>query len=572
MARTRLFARLRELALRATSEAEQRGADIARREFMEKVLIGLGAAAVGSGAGCEDDEDEKPKTRIAIIGAGMAGVACAHVLESAYANDRKPRLECALYEASDRVGGRMFTARDMFPEGQNGELGGEFIDTGHVTMRMLAGELRLTLDDRHVAAGDGITTDVWWVDGTPVPESTIVKQFEAIAPLLNQLLMQADDENDDSVFVALDKTSMKDWLDENLTAQPELRSVLENSYRGEYGLEIDEQSVLNLVYLIGSDDPRPFRIFGVSDERYHTHEGNEAVVKGLFGKLQISEFRPGARLIRATRAGAAYTLTFAAKDGEFEATADHVVFALPFTLLREVDLEGLGLSADKRKVIAELGYGTNAKVMGSFTSRVWLEQHHASGSVTADEPFQQCWDSSLGQNGASGLLTNFLGGDQGLACGEGSAEAWYTGVMVAGAEKVFPGSEAAYVAGSAVRMHWPTQPHQKGSYACYKPGQWAFYGTEGLPEGDDTLHFCGEHTSLEFQGYMEGAAETGFLVANAILEKLGKAPAQEHEALLALKRAVPQPAFGERVRFVHRRKRLADTARALRKLATDVGF
>ena len=66
-----------------------------------------------------------------------------------------------------------------------------------------------------------------------------------------------------------------------------------------------------------------------------------------------------------------------------------------------------------------------------------------------------------------------------------------------------------YLAATAVRMHWPSYPLTKGSYACYAPGQWAFWGTEGLPENRDTLHFCGEHTSLDFQGYMEGAAESG---------------------------------------------------------------
>ncbi len=31
------------------------------------------------------------------------------------------------------------------------------------------------------------------------------------------------------------------------------------------------------------------------------------------------------------------------------------------------------------------------------------------------------------------------------------------------------------------------------------------------------LHFCGEHCSEDFQGFMEGAAETGTAVSKAIL-------------------------------------------------------
>jgi monoamine oxidase len=37
------------------------------------------------------------------------------------------------------------------------------------------------------------------------------------------------------------------------------------------------------------------------------------------------------------------------------------------------------------------------------------------------------------------------------------------------------------------------------------------------------LHFCGEHTSIDFQGYMEGGCESGTRVAQEILTDLGLA-------------------------------------------------
>jgi len=56
-------------------------------------------------------------------------------------------------------------------------------------------------------------------------------------------------------------------------------------------------------------------------------------------------------------------------------------------------------------------------------------------------------------------------------------------------------------------MHWPSVEHIRGSYACYLPGQASFTGLEGERAGN--LHLCGEHTSVDFQGYMNGGAETG---------------------------------------------------------------
>src|SRR5690606_33323639 len=104
---------------------------------------------------------------------------------------------------------------------------------------------------------------------------------------------------------------------------------------------------------------------------------------------------------------------------------------------------------------------------------------------------------------------HYLGGTAGAAANEGTPESLAERVLPL-LDEVFPGTEDAYN-GNVLRMHWPSVPTALGSYACYAPGQWAYYGVEGEREG--RLHFCGEHTSLDFQGYMEGAAETGLRAA-----------------------------------------------------------
>jgi monoamine oxidase len=474
--------------------------------------------------------------RVAIIGAGLAGLHCAYRLGEA-------GVVAKVFEASSRIGGRTFTDRSNFAP-QVAELGGEFIDSNHVTLQALATELGIALDDRQADLDPSTTVDVWWVKGAKVPEHTIVEQFTQVAPLMAQLMEQAD--SDEDKFAELDAISLAAWLaDEVPPAQfPELHAVLTAAYRGEYGLECEQQSVLNLLYLIGSDEPDPFRIFGDSDERFHAHGGSQTFCERL--KQQwAGEVQLGTRLVAARRSGeVVFALSFEQDGRRFEEEFDHVVFALPFTALREVDLSGLRLPEDKEQMIRELGYGTNAKVMGRYAERVWRLTHDASGSATSDGPMQQCWDSSVGQPGSHGVLTNFLGGNQGVASGNGSAEDWYLSVTIEGAEAIFPGTRAAYQAGSAQRMHWPTHPHTKGSYACYRPGQWAFWSTEGERVGN--LHFCGEHTSLDFQGYMEGAAETGTRAAGEILETLDIAPSAIHQGLLALWHELPRRAAGSR--------------------------
>ncbi|MBC8067665.1 MAG: FAD-dependent oxidoreductase, partial [Deltaproteobacteria bacterium] len=496
-----------------------------------------------SSSGSSSESGGEGMQRVAIIGGGMAGLHCAYRL-------REVGVDATVYESSDRTGGRMFTARDMFPGGQVAELGGEFIDSVHVTLIDLAEELGITLDDREASFDATTVRDTWWLDGAAVPDATVLAQFVPLAPLLDDLVAMAD--SDDDAYAMLDEIPLSQWLDDNVEGA-ELRAILGHAYRGEYGLELDEQSALNLIYLIGTETDA-FRIFGISDERYHTHEGSgtfpDTLAAALDGHIQTNMALTAAR----DRDGGGFVLSF----GEAEVEVEHLVFALPFTRLRAVDLAALTLSEEKRQIIAELGYGTNTKVMGAFASKPWRTLHDATGSVTSDLPMQQTWDTSVGQPGEGGLLTNFLGGEQGVAAGEGEAETWYTDVVVPGVEEVFPGAAAEYVADSAVRMHWPSYVHNLGSYACYRPGQWAFYGLEGAREG--AVHFCGEHCSLEFQGFMEGAAETGMLTATAILDDLGIAMSRRHRAMAERKLVLPHPAVDgrlpERPRWSQRQRAL----------------
>ncbi|MCB9706599.1 MAG: FAD-dependent oxidoreductase [Myxococcales bacterium] len=508
--------------------------------------LGKAAAAVVAGyatsgcAGGEGDTESDTDTggggdgaRVVIVGGGVAGIHCAYRLKEA-------GIKATVHDAWNRVGGRMYSTSEGAPAGMVIELGGELIDSNHATLWALSEELGITLDDRHAVA----TGEVYWVDGAAADEATVLTQWMAVAPTMAMMVEAAD--NDDAAYEMYDNLSLRDWLDANvpIATYRELHIVLDTAYRGEFGLENDEQSSLNMLYLIGSDTVDEFKIFGESDERWHTHGGNETFITKMAEALDADQVVLESRLIAARDGdGGAFVLTFAAADGaESEVECDHVVFALPYNKLRECDLTALTLSDEKRQIIDELGYGTNAKVMGNFTSPIWRDMYTASGSVTGDIAFQQCWDTSIGQAGPEGIMTNFLGGQAGVDSGTGSAEEWYTTKLVAGLEEVFPGAQAAYIANSAVRMHWPSVPTHMGSYTCYKPGQWAFWSLEGVREGN--LHFCGEHCSPEFQGWMEGGAETGGLVAMEIIDDLGATASPFHLDLVARQTsAAPHPCY-----------------------------
>ena len=88
------------------------------------------------------------------------------------------------------------------------------------------------------------------------------------------------------------------------------------------------------------------------------------------------------------------------------------------------------------------------------------------------------------------------------------------------AERIYPGTRDAFTA-KAVRQHWPTSPFALGSYTCFKPGQYSAFAAQ-IPIAVGNLFFAGEHTSEDFNGYMEGAAESGERVAKEVLAKVGR--------------------------------------------------
>lgn len=516
MARTPLFALLRRALRKA--DAARRAADPSgptRRQILGGALGAAALLPLAGAAGCGDNAE--PSLRVAVIGAGTAGLHCAVRLAEAGA-------DVTVYEASGRTGGRMFTDRGPpYPDGKVIELGGELVDTGHTVMQGLCDDLGLQLDDLPVETA-GLRQDTFYFNDTLLTEAMLVAGFTPLAEAMGTAVAAAD--ADEAEFHRLDAMSIPAWLGDpaggNLPASSLIRQVLEGAYVGEYGLEVDQQSVWNLLYLIDYETPDPFHIFGDSDERFHIHEGSQAVPDGLAAQLAGRILLEHELTALAAKSDGRPVLTFDTASGPVQIEADRVVIAIPFTTLRRVDLSEAGLSDGKLQIIRELGYGTNAKLMMRFATRPWRTGSNANGaSITDLGDLQATWETSRGYAGADGILTNFVGGVRGVELGAGTAEERAAEVLP-WIDTIFPGTQAAYTAGSAVRQHWPTAPFALGSYACYKVGQAGFAGREGEPEG--AFHFCGEHTSVEAQGYMEGAAETGLRAALEVLAAFGLAP------------------------------------------------
>lgn len=464
----------------------------------------LSACSRGGGGGDFDP-------RIAIVGAGMAGLNAAYTL-------LKSGIRAKIYEASDRIGGRIYTARSLLAPGITTELGGEFVDSIHEDMLALALEFGLPLLDTKDPAEVNFR-EGYFFDGRHFTEAEVIEAFLTVVPQIDEDYNSTgeivDFENEGGAS-ALDNMSLSEYFD-RIGASGFLRKLLEVAYVTEYGLDVDQQSALNFIFLVGTDTSDGFKIFGESDERYKIAGGNDRVIQALDSMVGDQVFT-GLFLESIRDRNGRYALSFQGGNRSTEVEADVVLLALPFSILRSVDIS-VELPAVKRKAIDELGYGTNAKVMIGTSSRIWRDQGFNGGTYT-DELFQLGWDSSRLQAGVAGGYTFYSGGALGLEVGSGT--------VASQVNRLLPGLEAAYpgvsdtLNGRQSRFYWPGHAYTRGSYAAYKPGQWTtIAGAEIVPVGG--LYFAGEHCSYDYQGYMNGAAETGRRAAEAIIDLLGSA-------------------------------------------------
>jgi monoamine oxidase len=464
---------------------------------------------------------------VAIVGAGIAGLTCA--LELA---DRG--IASTVYEASGRIGGRMFTNTSYFAGGQVAEWGGELIDTGHRTIRQLARRFDLRLDDLLDAQPPG-SEDTYHFFGDYYPKAQADEDF---APVFDAVVADEESAPFPTTFdsftpegAALDGMSVYDWIESRVPgghASP-LGQLLDTAYAIEYGADTPDQASLNLIYLLAfQPQPTGLAVFGESDERFHIRGGNQQLPEAIAHHLGIGDrVVTGRKLVRIEETAARrYRLTFEHGSSTSTVTADYVVLAVPFAVLRHVSISKAGFDRLKLQAIDQQGRGNNGKIQLQFTTRHWAQEGPwpgvSNGSSYADTGYQASWEATRAQPGARGILVGYSGGDvtdaftsdKAFATASSAAVRDDAETTLAQLETVFPGLTPMWNDRAILSLP-KKSPFFRASYSFYRVGQYTtFAGYEAVRQGG--VLFCGEHTSIDFQGFMEGGAAEGARAAREL--------------------------------------------------------
>ena len=155
--------------------------------------------------------------------------------------------------------------------------------------------------------------------------------------------------------------------------------------------------------------------------------------------------------------------------------------------------------------------GPNSKLHLQFSTRLW-NALGCNGDTYADTGYQATWEVTRAQPGERGILVDYTGGS--IADAPPSS-----GQFLSQLEPVLDGITDEWNGLEHLDV-WRDYEWTKGSYSFYKVGQYTkFAGMEGRRQGN--CHFAGEHAaSQDFQGYLNGAVESGERAAAEILADL----------------------------------------------------
>jgi monoamine oxidase len=456
-----------------------------RRQF----LVGAAAALVAGRV----RGDGVRKKRVIVVGAGLAGLSAAHELGTL-------GHDVTVFEAQKRAGGRVLTLREPFSDGLYAEAGAIYVQESHdLTVGWckqlgipLVEETRderarvMLLGDRRVVIRRGQPVQF------PVALTAEEQQLGFGGMFKKYVLDGLADVPKDAA--ALDRISLGEWL-RRRGASPAAVSLLRRGFWDGLGDGVDSYSAASVLLDMASSKPsNSYRIEGGSDRLPRSiAERVGARVKYGTPVTRIEWRSDGVRVTA----------------GDQVATADHLVLAISFSVLRHLDVQPR-FSAPKQRAVDELPYTSVARVYLQTATRFWSARGERGGAVT-DGPAMWIYEDTQLQKGTRGILSAYVSGANARRVTALSSEARLQ-FAVENIEKIHPGTKAAYERGAS--KCWDEDPWARGDYCYFKPGQMTSLQPHiAPPEG--RVHFAGDHASSQ-PGWMQGAFESAKRVAREI--------------------------------------------------------
>lgn len=422
------------------------------------------------------------KTTVIIIGAGFSGLAAAHKL-------KQRNIDCIVLESRGRIGGRVFShpiADDLVIE-----LGGEWVGDSHNRIHELCGELNLELLDNQFD-----THLIYKGEYSPAGSWNYSQPWEQKA---EQML--ADYAHlSDADKVVLDKM---DWW----------RYLVQ---KGCDGRDLDIRELIDSTDF--GEGLRHVSAFSALAEYAESSPKNEMDLKIKGGNGRLAEKL--AERIGRDRILLKHTVNRVVQEGKVKVycdngkvfEADRIICTTPTFALSKIDWQP-ALPKEKIGALNELQYARINKHALLFDRRFWENERF---DMVTDQVPHYFYHATKNQKSAKGVLISYSIGEKAAVIASQSNE-WNAGEIGRTLSPHF--GDVQSLLSKQVNYYWGNDEYSKGSYAMYGKDQW-FRVRPILQEEFIHTYFAGEHLA-DWQGFMEGAINTGEEAADQVTDTLG---------------------------------------------------
>ncbi len=444
------------------------------------------------------------RRRVAVIGAGFSGLACAHELNAA-------GHDVTIFDARPRVGGRVLSYSDYVP-GKVIEGGAEFIGSNHPAWLAYAKKFDLEMSD--VSAHEDLDSPIV-LEGERLSDLEAGRLYERAETALRTLNAEALVTNADEPWktesaVAWDARTMGQWLDQ-LDAPAQTKRLVRVLIEADNAQQLERMSSLAfLAMLKGGGVER----FWLNSEDFRCKGGNQQLAQRFADAIGSERIRLSTPISRIDLTGSDGRVSMLSATGE-RIDADEVVLACAPSVYSKISFGPPDLS---REVMANrTQMGVAWKFFAAVDEAFWLGEK-TSPYAFSDGPVHLTWEATDAQPGPGAVLAGFSGGPGAESLRSLPTDAQRPAGLAALA-KLYPGLEKRTA--DARFMNWPSDAWTRAAYSFPAPGQITTFGKklhQGLRGGfkEARLHFAGEHTCHAFPGYMEGALQAGIRVAKTI--------------------------------------------------------
>jgi len=431
---------------------------------------------------------------VVIIGAGLAGLTAARTLA---ARGRS----VVVLEARDRVGGRTYTKQI---NGVHYDLGGQWLGPTQRRMLALCKELDIETFPQYITGRRVLevrgkrSTYKGTIPSVSIWNLLALHRTMSRAERLRKTV-PLDGPARAAKAAEWDAMTVETWKRETIPFR-DGRELFDIAVRTVFGAEPAELSLLHFLFYLNSG--------GGFESLVETNDG-----------AQQTRFVPGAQSVAikmAAQLGERVILNapvesisqtsdgviVKAASGEYRAA--HAILAIPPALAARLRYSP-ELPVLRDQLTQRFPMGATIKAVATYDRPFWREDGLSGEAISTEGPVTATFDDTS-HDGARPALLGFIVGKEARTWGA-RPEAERRAAVIASFARFF--GKAAESPTGYFDHDWSNETYTRGCpVGALPPGAWTLFGAAWrAPVG--RLHFAGTETASEWNGYMEGAVESG---------------------------------------------------------------